>query len=71
MKSSTTTVIFRSLLGLAFLIFGLNKFLHFIPNPSEPPAAMEFFGALTLITGFYAGSERRGKREASGLMGSS
>jgi putative oxidoreductase len=27
-------------------VFGLNKFLHFIPNPPEPPAAMDFFGAL-------------------------
>jgi len=52
MKSSTTTVILRSLLGLAFLVFGLNKFLHFIPNPSEPPAAMEFFGAL-FKTGYF------------------
>jgi putative oxidoreductase len=46
MKSSIPKVILRSLLGLVFLVFGLNKFLHFIPNPPEPPAAMEFFGAL-------------------------
>ena len=46
MKSSLTKVILRSLLGLIFLIFGLNKFLHFIPNPPEPPAAMDFFSAL-------------------------
>jgi uncharacterized membrane protein YphA (DoxX/SURF4 family) len=52
MKSSTTTVILRSLLGLAFVVFGLNKFLHFMPNPSEPPAAMEFFGAL-FKTGYF------------------
>jgi putative oxidoreductase len=52
MNSSTTKVILRSLLGLAFLVFGLNKFLHFIPNPAEPPAAMEFFGAL-FKTGYF------------------
>ncbi|HLI79775.1 MAG TPA: DoxX family protein [Candidatus Binataceae bacterium] len=46
MKSSLPKVILRSLLGLIFLVFGLNKFLHFIPNPPEPPAAMDFFGAL-------------------------
>ena len=46
MKSSITKIILRSLLGLIFLVFGLNKFLHFIPNPPEPPAAMDFFGAL-------------------------
>jgi uncharacterized membrane protein YphA (DoxX/SURF4 family) len=52
MNSSTTKVILRSLLGLAFLVFGLNKFLHFIPNPAEPPPAMEFFGAL-FKTGYF------------------
>jgi len=46
MRSSIAAIIFRSLLGLVFLVFGLNKFLHFIPNPAEPPAAMDFFGAL-------------------------
>lgn len=46
MKSSAVTIITRSLLGLVFLVFGLNKFLHFIPNPPEPLAAMDFFGAL-------------------------
>jgi putative oxidoreductase len=51
-NSSTITVTLRSLLGLAFLVFGLNKFLHFIPNPAEPPAAMEFFGAL-FKTGYF------------------
>jgi uncharacterized membrane protein YphA (DoxX/SURF4 family) len=40
------------LLGLAFLVFGLNKFFHFIPNPAEPPAAMNFFGAL-FKTGYF------------------
>jgi uncharacterized membrane protein YphA (DoxX/SURF4 family) len=46
MKSSIATIIIRSLLGLIFLVFGLNLFLHFIPNPSEPPAAMDFLGGL-------------------------
>jgi DoxX len=53
MNSSTIIkATLRSLLGLAFLVFGLNKFLHFIPNPAEPPAAMEFFGAL-FKTGYF------------------
>jgi putative oxidoreductase len=52
MRSSIATVIFRSLLGLVFVVFGLNKFLHFIPNPAEPPAAMDFFGAL-FRTGYF------------------
>jgi putative oxidoreductase len=43
----TTTVIARFLLGLIFLVFGLNGFLHFIPA-SPPPSgtAGQFVGAL-------------------------
>src|ERR1700732_1227510 len=52
MRSSTVTIILRSLLGLVFVVFGLNKFLHFIPNPAEPPAALDFFGAL-FRTGYF------------------
>ena len=52
MKSSMIKVILRSLLGLIFLVFGLNKFFHFIPNPPEPPAAMDFFIAL-FKTGYF------------------
>ena len=42
------TLIARILLGLVFLVFGFNGFLHFIPPPKDgmPPAAMDFFGAL-------------------------
>lgn len=38
----------RVLMGLIFLVFGLNGFLHFIPQPKEamPPGAMAFFGEL-------------------------
>jgi uncharacterized membrane protein YphA (DoxX/SURF4 family) len=52
MKSSAVWIIARSLLGLVFVVFGLNKFLHFIPNPPEPSAAMDFFGAL-FRTGYF------------------
>jgi uncharacterized membrane protein YphA (DoxX/SURF4 family) len=31
------TIIVRVLLGLAFTVFGLNIFLHFIPAPSPAP----------------------------------
>ena len=43
-----TSVIARFLLGLIFLVFGLNGFFHFLPM-SPPPsgtAAAQFFGAL-------------------------
>ncbi len=41
----------RILLGLAFFVFGLNGFLHFMPAPAPPPAAAQFGGAL-LATGY-------------------
>jgi putative oxidoreductase len=42
----TTTVIARFLLGLIFLVFGLNGFLHFIPAPPPTGTAGQFLGAL-------------------------
>jgi putative oxidoreductase len=41
------TVIARFLLGLIFLVFGLNGFFHFIPAPPPPSGtAGQFVGAL-------------------------
>ena len=42
----TTTVIARFLLGLIFLTFGLNGFLHFIPATLPTGTAGQFVGAL-------------------------
>lgn len=36
----------RYLLGLVFFVFGLNKFLNFMPAPEMSPEAGAFFGAL-------------------------
>ena len=47
----TLVIIVRVLLGLVFFVFGLNGFLHFMPNPPPTPAAGEFFGAL-IKTGY-------------------
>ena len=41
-----TLVIARFLLGLIFLVFGLNGFLHFIPAPPPSGTAGQFVGAL-------------------------
>ena len=42
MKIAAT--ICRYLLGLMFLVFGLNGFLHFIPQPPPPPGlALDYF----------------------------
>jgi uncharacterized membrane protein YphA (DoxX/SURF4 family) len=39
----------RILLGLAFTVFGLNGFLHFLPQPPMSPGAGAFFGGI--VTG--------------------
>ncbi|HJX94701.1 MAG TPA: hypothetical protein VJ324_03720 [Candidatus Acidoferrum sp.] len=40
------SLIARILLGLVFLVFGLNGFLHFIPMPPPTGVAGQFFGAI-------------------------
>ena len=58
------TLIARILLGLVFVVFGANFFLHFIPQPPPPPGlASDYFkvfaasrymyvvGALQLLSG--------------------
>ena len=42
----------RVLLGLIFVVFGLNGFFHFIPNPEMNEAAGSFMGAL-VATGYF------------------
>ena len=39
-------IIARVLLGLVFVVFGSNAFLHFIPMPEIPGQAGAFIGAL-------------------------
>jgi putative oxidoreductase len=39
-------LIARYLLGLIFVMFGANGFLHFIPMPPPPGVAGQFMGAL-------------------------
>src|SRR5438552_10416023 len=50
MKIAST--IARCLLGLIFLTFGLNGFLHFIPMPAPTGVAGQFLGAL-FVSRFY------------------
>jgi uncharacterized membrane protein YphA (DoxX/SURF4 family) len=45
------TIVLRSLLGLIFVVFGLNGFLHFIKNPPVTGAALQFWGGLA-ATGY-------------------
>ena len=52
LKSSKLPIVARVLLGAVFLVFGLNGFLHFLPQPPAPPRAMAFAGALA-ATGYF------------------
>jgi hypothetical protein len=57
----------RYIQGFAFLVFGLNGFLHFLPNPPAPPtAALNFAGAL-MATG-YMMPLIKGTEVISGLL---
>lgn len=40
------SLIARIFLGLIFLVFGLNGFLHFIPMPPPTGVAGQFFGSI-------------------------
>ncbi len=42
----TISAIARYLMGVIFLVFGLNGFLHFIPLPPPSGVAGQFMGAL-------------------------
>jgi putative oxidoreductase len=48
-RMKIVTIIARILLGLIFVVFGLNGFLHFIHMPPPPPnsAAGHFFAAVS------------------------
>ena len=43
-----TVLIARCLLGFVFLVFGLNGFLHFIPQPPMSGLALQFVMALAM-----------------------
>ncbi|MDC6362428.1 MULTISPECIES: DoxX family membrane protein [Flavobacteriaceae] len=46
--NSKVFLVVRILLGLFILVFGLNKFLNFMPPPGEmPEAVMNYFGAVS------------------------
>jgi uncharacterized membrane protein YphA (DoxX/SURF4 family) len=42
----TAVLIARILLGIIFVVFGINGFVPFLPQPEMPQAALAFFGAL-------------------------
>lgn len=44
--SATVNTIARYLLGVTMLVFGVNKFFHFMPNPELPGKTGAFIGTL-------------------------
>jgi uncharacterized membrane protein YphA (DoxX/SURF4 family) len=48
-----TTLIARYLLGLLFVVFGLNGFLHFIPTGPMPTGAAGQFMAAVMVGSHY------------------
>jgi uncharacterized membrane protein YphA (DoxX/SURF4 family) len=64
--ASKAVTVSRILLGLLFVVFGLNGFLHFLPQPpmSGPPAA--FAGALFASGYFFP--LLKGTEVAAGLL---
>jgi putative oxidoreductase len=52
MSMKVASTIARYLLGLIFLTFGLNGFLHFIPMPPPTGVAAQFLGAV-FVSRFY------------------
>jgi len=47
------TIIARSLLGLIFVVFGLNMFLHFIPLPPLPEGPAQGFMTALFVSHYY------------------
>jgi putative oxidoreductase len=45
-----STVIARILLGLIFVVFGSNVFLHFIPTPPMPAGPIQDFTNVMMVT---------------------
>jgi putative oxidoreductase len=45
-KMKIASLVARLLLGIIFLVFGLNGFLQFIPMPPPTGVAAQFFGAI-------------------------
>ena len=44
------TIIARVLLGLVFVVFGSNIFLHFIPMPPPPPGLLGDFSKALFVS---------------------
>ncbi|HEX3475733.1 MAG TPA: hypothetical protein VHT91_11955 [Kofleriaceae bacterium] len=58
----------RVLLGLAFFVSGLDGFLHFLPQPTEPPSEGAMAFAVALIKSGYMFPLIKGTEVAAGAL---
>jgi hypothetical protein len=58
----------RVLFGLAFTVFGLDGFLHFLPQPTTPPPEGAMAFAIALVKSGYMFPLIKGTELVSGLL---
>jgi len=63
-----TTPIARILLGLVFFVFGLDGFLHFVPQPTEPPSEPVLSFVVGLLKSGYMFPLIKGTEVAVGAL---
>jgi uncharacterized membrane protein YphA (DoxX/SURF4 family) len=62
------TPVARVLMGLVFFVFGLDGFLHFIPQPTEPPSEPALSFAVGLLKSGYMFPLIKGTEVAVGAL---
>ena len=62
------TSIARLLLGLVFTVFGLDGFLHFLPQPTTPPPEGAMAFAIALMKSGYMFPLIKGTEVLAGLL---
>ena len=63
-----TTPVARILLGLVFFVFGLDGFLHFVPQPTEPPSEPVLSFVVGLLKSGYMFPLIKGTEVAVGAL---
>jgi hypothetical protein len=58
----------RVLLGLVFFVFGLDGFLHFVPQPTEPPSEGAMALAVAMLRSGYMFPLIKGTEVAVGAL---
>ena len=63
-----TAPVARVLLGLVFFVCGLDGFLHFLPQPTEPPSEGAMALAIALMKSGYMVPQIKGTEVAVGAL---